>query len=99
MVFIRESIIQSLVPSKPSVDVKDQREREACAFFHQRDLTTRFRVPMRVALYVHLMLKRHLAYLALEMGSFFTVRQAFLLEVLRQVARCIEMGTGKTPGH
>jgi hypothetical protein len=76
--------------------VKDQREREARAFSPQRDVTTRFRVPIRVALYVHLMLKRHLAYLALEMGSFFNVRRAFLLEVLRQVARCIEIGDRKS---
>jgi hypothetical protein len=76
--------------------VNDQREREARAFLHQRDVTTRFRVPMRLALYMHLMLKRHLTYLALEMGSFFNVRQAFLLDVLRQVARCIEIGDRKS---
>ena len=38
---------------------------------------------IHVALYVYLMLKRHLAYLALEMIPFFDIGQVLPLEVLR----------------
>ena len=45
---------------------------------------------MRMVSYMHIMLKRHLAHLALDTIPFFDVGWVFPLKVLRQATSCIE---------